>query len=439
MSSDTLAVPAAASPAAAGPARGQTAWGAIAVISLALFSASTMRSVFAPLQEAAKADLHLTDVQLSLAQGLAAALPVAVLAVPLGRLTDRSNRMWLIIAMAATWTAGTLLTGFAWDFPSLFVGRMLAGLGAMSAVPVAVSLTSDLCPPHIRGRAMMPLTMGIQIGTAAAILLAAVLFGALKQHAVPGLALLPWRATQLVFGAASALAILPMLWVREPTRHEISTGAEHIGLGAAMKEIGRRWTFLLPLFVGQVGVVMADVAATIWAVPVLSRSYHVPPEQAGPLLFLPLLIGGVLGAVGGGVAADLCQRLKMRGGVLLGAVVVSALCIPAALYPIAPTAQGMAWTLFAFILGGGIAGLITATALALLIPNEIRGLCLAAFMVVASLLGFGVGPTLVTLVSGAMGGESQLGMALGVTGLAVSAASFLGFLIAMLKAPRKAA
>ena len=38
------------------------------------------------------AELHLSDVQVSLAQGLAASLPAAVLSLPLGRLVDRANR-----------------------------------------------------------------------------------------------------------------------------------------------------------------------------------------------------------------------------------------------------------------------------------------------------------------------------------------------------------
>jgi predicted Co/Zn/Cd cation transporter (cation efflux family) len=73
-----------------------------------------------------------------------------------------------------------------------------------------------------------------------------------------------------------------------------------------------------------------------------------------------------------------------------------------------------------------------------LIPNELRGLCIGAFIAIAGLIGFGLAPTLVAAVSGVMGGEQHLGPALALVGVCVSLLSFLSFWIAMRRAPRSA-
>ncbi len=52
----------------------------------------TVMGSFSTVQESAKAELALSDYALSSIQGLAAALPLAFLSVPIGMLVDRWNR-----------------------------------------------------------------------------------------------------------------------------------------------------------------------------------------------------------------------------------------------------------------------------------------------------------------------------------------------------------
>ena len=407
---------------------------AIFMLSVAITNAAAMRAVFSPVQDDAKHALHLSDLQLSLVQGVAAAIPIAILALPLGRLVDRTRRMSLMFLMSAIWTAGTFWTAFADDFYSLFLARMLAGLGAFCAVVVAISLVADMTSPQKRGRAMIFLTLGVQIGGAIAFAFGGPLVGLLSApHAPHVLGLAPWRETHLAFGAISALATLPLLFLREPERHEIGDPA----LKPALRALWDRRGFLVPLFIGQVGVVMADAAAGIWAAPVLMRSYHQSPAEFGPWVGGVLLLGGVIGAVIGGVAADLGQKMRFRGGILLGAVVASLVAIPAAAFPIMPDVVGFGWAFGALILCGAVAGLITATTLAVKVPNEARGVCLGAFVVVAAVIGFGVAPTLVSFGSTALGGEAHLAQSLAIVGVAIDVLSALGFFFAMLDLARR--
>ena len=413
----------------------RTAWRAVMLVSFVVLIAGLVRLAFSPIQEAAKLELGLSDYQISLIQGIAAALPMAVIAIPLGWLTDHSKRSRIMLILGLCWTVGMIGGAFASDFASLFVARMLAGVGAMSLIPVAISVLADLSSPEQRGRAMLFLGMGNTLGPALAFVVGGALFTAFAGDLdLPGVRLSAWRETSLVFGGVSALTLLLQLTVREPARHEVENAGASLGL--MLKALGRRWRFLLPLFVGQISVIMADAAAGVWAVPVLQRDLGLSIGAAGALLGGLLLVAGVLGPVVGGFVADLGHRSSMRGGILVGAVVASALGVPAAVFPIMSSTLAFGAVLFVLLIAGAVTGLITATAIAVLVPNEERGVCLGAFMILGSLIGLGAAPILVTLGSRMLGGESHLAPSLAVVGVVTGAVSLVGFLVAMLNAPR---
>jgi MFS family permease len=146
-------------------------------LALTICCAAAMRMVFSPLQEAAKADLQLSDFQLSLVQGLAVSIPIALLSLPIGRMTDRSNRLRLLLALGLVWTIGSVATAFVTGFYGLFFARMLAGVGAMCAIPVAISIAADLSAPERRGRSLLFLSIGNIAGAAAAFALGGWLAG----------------------------------------------------------------------------------------------------------------------------------------------------------------------------------------------------------------------------------------------------------------------
>lgn len=424
-------------PAEAPPIR-RTLWGAILVLAIAVTAGATMRTVFSPLQEAAKLSMGLSDFQIGLIQGVAIAVPMALLALPLGWLADRSNRIRILIVLSLLWTAGMALTAFAQDFNLLFVARMLAGVAGNFVVPVAISVASDLCMPERRGRSLLILSLGNVVGGALAFAIGGAVLGALIEQTAPGLlGLEPWRSVSLWFAIASAVMTLPLFFLREPVRHEV----EQINapIKAIAKALWSRRAFLLPLFIGQVGVVMADMAAAVWAAPVLERDYGLTPAEFGGWMGGGLLLAGVFGSIIGGFSADWGHKLPRRGGILTAALIAAVIALPASLYPIMPSTAlfGVAFTLL--MTSGTVAGLVTATAISVLVPNEERGLCLGAFMILGALIGIGVAPTVVTLASDAMGGESQLALSLTIVSVVIGFLSLAGFWLAMRNAPRPVA
>jgi MFS family permease len=202
-----------------------------------------------------------------------------------------------------------------------------------------------------------------------------------------------------------------------------------------MTEVWERRAFLIPLFVGQTAVVMADAAAGIWASPVLERHYGLAPADFGGWLGGLVLIGGFDGAIAGGLLADWAHKTGRRGGLLIGALGCAVIGIPASLFPLMPSVPAFAAAIFVLLLMGTITGLIMSVALTVLLPNELRGLTIGAFIAVAGLIGFGIAPSLVTLASTLLGGEHMLREALAMVGVAVSIVSVGGFWVAMRRAP----
>jgi MFS family permease len=399
---------------------------------------ATMGS-FGTVQEGAKAELHLSDYTLSLIQGLSAALPLALFSIPIGIWVDRHNRVRIMIVLVATFVLGTVLTAVAQSVALLFVARMLTGIGTTGALTAALSLCADLCPPTQRGRALLVVNLGKSLGQAMAFGLTGALFGLFLHGGAPDWFwhAAPWRSAHLALALLGAVFMIPLFLLREPARHEVAAST-HAPFRVVAGELWARRGFLLPLFMGQVSVVMADAAAAIWAAPVLSRSFGLRPDQVAGWMGTMIFVAGLLGAIVGGVSADWGQKSGRRGGLLIGAVIAAAVGIPAGLFPIAPSVPVFGAALGLLLLCGAVTGVVTSVALTVLIPNELRGLCIGAFIAIAGLIGFGVAPTLVAAASSLFGGESHLDQGLATAGAATSTLSLLAFFVAMRRAPATA-
>lgn len=406
------------------------------LLALALATALgfTMLGSFQTVAEAAKLELGLNDYQLSLVQGVAAAVPLVLLSVPIGIAVDRVHRVRLMIILSLVWTLGTFLTALANGFAALFVARMLTSIGMTGALTAALSLSADYCLPAQRGRAALIVNLGKTLGQAGGFALTGAFFAWLASGAGWFGDATAWRGEHYALAIVSAALTLPLLFLREPARLEVEA-APGAPFAVVWRELWARRGFLGPLFLGQVSVVMADAAAGVWIGPVLGRRFGLEPGEFGGWVGLLLLVSGLLGSVLGGLSADLGQKSARRGALLLGAVVAAGIAVPAALFPIAPGVTSFGILLGVLMLAGMITGLIMSVALTVWLPNELRGLTIGAFIAFAGLIGFGAAPTLVALASDILGGESHLPEALALVGALTSTLGFVGFWLAMRRAP----
>jgi MFS family permease len=325
-----------------------------------------------------------------------------------------------------------VLTALADDPWLLFTGRMLASVGGTGGWTTALSLASDFGRPAERGRTLLIVALGKILGQAAAFGLTGWLLGVFLHGAAPGwfAGIAAWRNAHFALALFSLALLLPLLFLREPQRRGVETST-NAPLGTIAYELWSRRRFLIPLYIGTACVVMADASAAIWVSPVLSRNYGLSPEHFAGWMSALVVAVGAGGAIIGGFVADWGRKSGPQGGILIGSVIAAGISIPAALFPIAPSAALYGLGFGMLLLCGMLANLVAQTATTLLIPNEARGLCIGLSITIASLMGFGVAPTLIARVSILLGGERHLGQALAIVGTANSVVSFVAFMFAM--------
>jgi MFS family permease len=153
-------------------------------------------------------DLHVTDGQLGLIGGLYFAMFYCFIAIPVGWLADRSNRVTILSLACAIWSAATMACGLAANYPQLVVARMLVGFGEAGGVPPSYAIITDTFPPGRRGFALGVYNLGPPIGAAVGIA-----FGATIA------ATFDWRDAFVAIGIVGIVAaIFVRLIVREPPR-----------------------------------------------------------------------------------------------------------------------------------------------------------------------------------------------------------------------------
>ncbi|KQN25508.1 MFS transporter [Sphingomonas sp. Leaf33] len=162
-----------------------------------------------PIQDA----LQITDGQLGLIGGLYFAMFYCFIAIPVGYLADKTNRVGVLSLACAVWSGATVACGMANNYAQLVVARMLVGFGEAGGVPPSYAIITDTYPPGRRGAAFGIFNMGPAIGAAAG-----VAFGAAIAERFG------WRMPFIVVGGIGIVtAGLVWLIVREPARGGFDT------------------------------------------------------------------------------------------------------------------------------------------------------------------------------------------------------------------------
>jgi EmrB/QacA subfamily drug resistance transporter len=81
-------------------------------------------------------------------------LAIAAFVVTAGRLGDMFGRRRVFACGLATFAAGSVLAGAAWNGDALIAGRFVQGLGAAATLPLSLALVTDAFPPERRAQAI---------------------------------------------------------------------------------------------------------------------------------------------------------------------------------------------------------------------------------------------------------------------------------------------
>ena len=99
---------------------------------------------------------------------------------------------------------------------------------------------------------------------------------------------------------------------------------------------------------------------------------------------------------------------------------IALLSVPAGLLGVAPGVLFTSVLLAAFVTIGNAIGVIQATLFTVVIPNELRGLCIGLSTTVGIPFSMGLSPLAVSFLSGTLGGPADLGKALAIMCVSVS-------------------
>jgi predicted MFS family arabinose efflux permease len=372
------------------------AWGVLAILGFVYVLNFLDRQLLSILAKPIQDDLHVTDGQIGLISGLYFALFYCLLAIPVGWLADRSNRVRVLSLACLLWSAATVACGLATGYPQLAAARMSVGVGEAGGVPPSYAIICDYCPPGMRGRALGLYNFGPPIGQALG-----VAFGASIAAAYD------WRLAFVSLGAVGIVTAFSVwAFVHEPVRGGLDAGPARAA--AAAPSAAPFWATCRAFFVDPVllRVSLACGATQFVTYGVLTFTTLLLMREKGMTLrelaiYYALMIGIAIcaGMYTSGRLIDRFARRTRTAYAYLPAFGLS-VAIPFFLGFVSAPRWPLALALLAVPTFFNYFYLSPAVALVQehVRPNE-RVLAGALLLLVMNLIGLGLGPTFVGAVS----------------------------------------
>jgi MFS family permease len=386
------------------------AWYVVGVLTLAYIFSFIDRQILSLMVGPIQHDLGIGEKQMSLLMGASFAVFYTFFGIPLGRLADTRSRRGLIAAGIALWSIMTAGCGLARTFWQLALMRMGVGVGEASLSPSAYSLISDYFPPERRSTAMSVYSMGIYLGSGLAFILGGfITLLVAGRDTTP----LPWvgqlRSWQIVFlavGLPGLLIALLLLTVREPVRRGARRSDHGPGI-AAPPSVAEFFAYIranastfLYLTLGTGLVALYGYGAYGWTPALLIRRYGWSTSQTGLVFGVIVALGGAVGIVSGGRLADWLRQRGIVDADVRVALGATALGLPfVVLFPLAASAQWAALLLVPVVALMSVPFGVAPAAIGQMMPNTMRAQATALYLFVINLLGLGLGPTIVAVLT----------------------------------------
>lgn len=423
-------------------------WYVVGVLTLAYLVSFLDRQILALMVEPIKADLNLSDTQVSLLMGFAFSLFYVTMAIPLGRLADRKNRRVIITVGVVLWSLMTAACGLAGKFTHLFLARMGVGVGEASLTPSAMSMISDYFPPAQRGRAIAIYNLGVALGTGFALVLGGMVVSYVATTPpleIPVFGLLEsWQYVFLLVALPGlVVAALMILTVKEPARTELlASHGDGMSFTAVMAYLWQRRKIYIGLSLGVSVATIVGYAYFSWVPAMFVRQFGWSIGEVGKIYGTLILLVGPAGILGGGWLIDWTYRKGRDDAPVFIAMIGAAIAAPAIL--LMPMMPNGFWTMVMIApstFGLSMTTAAGAVAVVVVTPNQIRGQTIAIYTLVISLFGLILGPTGVAIITDyVFADENMVHWSLGLVGVvsAICSAILLASILKPFKAERKA-
>ena len=337
-----------------------------------------------------KAEFGLTDTQLGFLGGISFALFYATMGLPIAKLSDQYSRKRIIIASLIIFSIMTALGGMATGFISLLVFRIGVGIGEAGVNPASHSIIADYFPPQRRAFAMAILMLGGSFG---------MMFGFVGGGFIAEA--YNWRIALVSVGVPGLLLAFVMARsLREPGRgtYEIETPPPPPPIRTTAATM---WAnpAMRHLIAGGIAVGLMGYGFTQWLPTFFMRTHDLSQSQTGMLMAGVFGISGAIGALAAGKWFD---RLSTRGfqhGMRMLAIVPF---FTGPFFIMGLLADDLTTAILLFIIPGFAGNYAIGPTIAMvqtLSPVHMRAVSSAIKMLCLNLIGMGLGPLLVGLLS----------------------------------------
>jgi predicted MFS family arabinose efflux permease len=341
------------------------------------------RQIIGGVGEGIRREWGLSDTALGLLATVFTLL-YAVFGLPLGRLSDKHGRKWILAGGVFLWSLLTAASGIARSFSQLIIARLGVGVGEATCSPASTSLIGDLVPTTQRARAVAIWMLGLPLGLG----LANGAGGWIVQR-------WGWRNAFFIAAVPGVACALMALAIREPER---GTREEHA--------VGNRRR------AGNPYVLVLSIPTMLWVIasgalhnfnmyalgafvaPFLIRFHRMTFQNAGWLSAVVYGFSGIFGLVVGGGLADRLYRTRVDGRLIVGTAAI-AICAPLIFVALMRPRGDILG--FALLMGTGCGVMYAyySTVYATIhdvVEPSLRGTAMALYFCAMYLLGASLGP-----------------------------------------------
>lgn len=350
------------------------------------------RGLMALLMQPIKEDLHLSDTQLGFLTGIAFALFYATLGVPIARWADRGNRVTIASCAIGLWSVTVMACLFVTSYVQLVAARVAAAVGESGTKPPTYSLVGDYFPePAERTRAMSIYWLGGPI----AALISFIVGGWLNE-------MYGWRMTFFLMGIPGLLLAVVIRFVLiEPRAKNTAGEAQSTSLPSMGVVLGTLWKqkSCRHLTIALILAFTMLFGLSPWSAAFMIRSHGMDTRELGVWLGLIYGLSGTVGILFGGFVANRWFTGDERGQMRMSALIIAAATPLFIAFLLAPdrTAALVLFAVWYAALGCFVAPIYAM--LQRLVPDEMRATSMAAIMLLYNLIGMGLGPQAVGLLS----------------------------------------
>jgi predicted MFS family arabinose efflux permease len=359
------------------------------------------RQVIVSLFPYIKTEWGLSDKQLG---GLVSVVSVTVAlgALPIALLADRTSRVKSIVVMATVWSLATISCMFARNYSVLFTARAFVGLGEAGYGSVGAALIASLFPARLRARLLAAFFAAASVGSVLGVLLGGMIAARWGWQAAFGVVGVPGLVLALVYLKVrdyKTVALTPTL--------ERATDTTTSTVKFVAQALVRSPTMLWVCLGGAAQLIVVS-AVWAWLPSFLNRVHGIAPDKAGVQAALVVLCGAV-GSVVWGAVVDRAGTRRLRNKLFA----MAALCVAAAAV-LAPSLAATAsfGTQFALIALGGFmmtctVGPVSAVVADVVHPG-VRATGLSVLALFQNLFGLAAGPFLTGVLSDVYGLQAAL-------------------------------